>query len=113
VLLFDPLGDFAPVGLVPAKLAAPPSFLYRNWEMSFSHMAAVIAHSVRSYGGMPFFAFGETPEQRYADANALGATHVLADPAARVEALNTVQSRPDLFTVVMDQSEWVLLSVKR
>jgi hypothetical protein len=113
VLLFDPLGDFAPVGLVPAKLAVPPSFLYRNWEMSFSHMAAVIAHSVGSYGGMPFFASGETPEQRYADANALGATHVLADPAARVEALNTVQSRPDLFTVVMDQSQWILLAIKR
>jgi hypothetical protein len=113
VLLFDPLGDFAPVGLVPAKLAAPPSFFYRNWEVFFLHMAAVIANSVSRYGGTPFFASGEAPEQRYADASALGATHVLADPAARDEALSAARSRPDLFTVVMDQSQWVLLAVKQ
>lgn len=113
VLLFNPLGDFAPIGLIPVKLATPPNFLYRNWESAFPRIANVIGASVRTHGGMPFFSSRAKPEERFSDARALGATHVLVDPGFRSVALATALSRPDLFRVVMDKSHWVLLAVSQ
>jgi hypothetical protein len=68
--------------------------------------------TLERFGGMPFFAPEETPEQRYADARALGATLVLADPATHDLAMNAVRARPDLFRILLDQSEWLLLGLR-
>jgi hypothetical protein len=113
VLLLNPLGGFGSTGLVPVRVAVPPRFVfYRNWEKAFPRVRQVIGCSLDRFGGMPFFASGETPEQRYADARALDATLVLADPSAHGVALTAARARPDLFGVLMDQSEWVLLAIK-
>jgi hypothetical protein len=113
VLLLNPLGGFISTGLVPVRVAMPPRFVfYRNWERAFRRVRQVIGCSLDRFGDMPFFASGETPEQRYADARALGATLVLADPSAHEVALMAAHARPDLFGILMDQSEWVLLAIK-
>jgi hypothetical protein len=113
VLLLNPLGVFISTGLVPMRVAAPPSFQYfRSWEEAFPRLRQVMECTLERFGGMPFFAPEETPEQRYADARALGATLVLADPATHDLAKNAVRARPDLFRILLDQSEWLLLGLR-
>ncbi|MGD0720813.1 MAG: hypothetical protein ABR970_07160 [Roseiarcus sp.] len=113
VLMVDPLSDFASTGLVPARVAIPGALNnYRNWEQAFPRIEQAVRRSLETFGGMPFYAAGETAEERYADARSLGATLVLADPNARTRALAAASARPDLFDVRMDREQWLLLGVK-
>ena len=113
VLLVDLLGDFLATGFIATRLAAPvaPDRYYRNWEVAFPRFRQVLEESLDQNGGMPFFAAGETPEERYLYARALGATHVLVDPARRGAVLKAAGERPDLFRVVLDRSQWLVVSL--
>jgi hypothetical protein len=113
VLLLNPLGEFVSMGLIPVRVAAPPHLLaYRNWEQAFPLVHEVTSCTLDRSGGIPFYAPNETPEQRYGDARDLGATLVLVEPWARDLALSAAHARPDLFGIAMDESQWVLLTLK-
>ena len=113
IVMSDPLGAFSPMGFVPARLAAPfqPDLYFRNWETAFPRFRDLAYQTLMTYGGVPFFAAGETPEQRYADARALNATDVLVSPPEREAAILAAAARPDLFKLLLDRSGWVLLGV--
>jgi hypothetical protein len=115
ILLVNPVGDFLAVGLLPQRLAAPvrPDLYFRNWQVAFPQFRNILQENLDSHGGIAFFASEKTPEQRYQDALALSATHVLVEPPAREAVLRVVSARPDLFRVLMDRSQWMLLVLNR
>jgi hypothetical protein len=114
ILLVDPFGVFAPIGLVRARLAGPVLLdSYIDWGASFPRYREIVARSLDKHGGAPFFAIDETPDERYADARALGVTHVLASPSERNEVIAAVKMRPDLFEVLLDETGWQLVKIKQ
>jgi len=84
---------------------------YRNWDVAFPNFRDVVVRALAAHKGMPFFASDEDAGERYADALALGVTHVLVSPSERGRVVAAVIARPDLFKLLFDESGWVLVEI--